>query len=626
VPLGPNLFVHLTEIAPRAGSFPTDEVLSYDLAIDVGGTRLDMRDLGLLDGADRIAYQGFELPTFYIPGSTPTLNVLHGSCRLLHGKGEDAINAADELLADRAHNVATRPSVLMLTGDQVYADEVAGPLIGHVRKLATELMGPGDEDSVPGTGPLSKLGVYMRSDIATEKLKLTSSHAENHLMSFGEWAAMYLLSWNESNWPATFPPAEEAVGDGLGSPAALLRLRAKYGGEERNLERARAAIPRLRRVFANVPTYMIFDDHDVTDDWNINRKWRSAVHASPAGRRAVANALASFWAFQAWGNNPDEFSAGFKRMVAAHTGAATDSDSDEALWGFDGWSYFIPCQVPMVVLDTRTQRTFDSDEGAARLIGDRERRRVVRLANEAGHRPGDPLILVSAVPVFGLELQERRQKFLVGKLGPYEIDFEAWHSNLQGLVDFLHMLIDDLGLRTCLIMSGDVHYGLNARARFSIGDNELTILQLVSSSFKHSGAMSKSALNLLGRLVTKKHERFGWDRPPEVENSNGIKKSILSRATNTDEWNDDAPVFLGPKRAEALGIAQPPDYLECRVYVRPEGAGASMLVGENNVGLVTIEKEEISHRLLALSGKGTTEHIARIAATNGLSELSPQEW
>jgi hypothetical protein len=127
-------------------------------------------------------------------------------------------------------------------------------------------------------------------------------------------------------------------------------------------------------------------------------------------------------------------------------------------------------------------------------------------------------------------------------------------------------------------------------------------------------------------LVTKKHERVGWDRPPEVENSNGIKESILSKATNTDEWNDDAPVFLGPKRAEALGIAQPPDYLECRVYVRPEGAGASMLVGENNVGLVTIEKEEISHRLLALSGKGTTEHIARIAATNGLSELSPQEW
>jgi hypothetical protein len=109
-------------------------------------------------------------------------------------------------------------------------------------------------------------------------------------------------------------------------------------------------------------------------------------------------------------------------------------------------------------------------------------------------------------------------------------------------------------------------------------------------------------------------------------NSNGIKERFLSKATNTDEWNDDAPVFLGPKRAEALGIADPPDYLECRIYIRPEGSGASMLVGENNVGLVTVGQEEITHRLMALGGNGTTEHVARVAATNGLAELSPQEW
>jgi hypothetical protein len=626
VRLGTNLFVHLIQVTPQKNVFPTDELLAYDVEIEVDGSRRNLDDLGLLQGPNRIAYPGFEQPTFFIRAATPTFNLLHGSCRLLHGKGEDALKAADQLLARSAHDVSARPTMLVLTGDQVYADEVAGPLIAYLRRLATELMGPGDETSVPGVPQLSKLGVYMRAATATEKLKLTSGHAENHLMSFGEWAAMYLLSWSEANWPAKFPQAEEVVGDDFGSPATVLKTRAKYNSEERHLERARAALPSVRRVLANIPTYMIFDDHDATDDWNITRDWRNAVYESPAGRRAIANALASYWAFQGWGNNPDEYSREFKQMIATHADAGEDSHSDSELWRFDRWSYFIPAQVPVVVIDTRTQRTFDSREGGARLIGANERRRVVNIAREAGHRHGDPLILVTAVPLFGLELQERRQKFLVGKLGPYEIDFEAWHSNLQGFVDFLHLLIDDLGLRTCLILSGDVHYGLNARVRFCIGDKELTILQLVSSSFKHSGALSKSALNLLGRLVTKKHERVGWDRPPEVVNSNGIKERFLSKATNTDEWNDDAPVFLGPKRAEALGIADPPDYLECRIYIRPEGSGASMLVGENNVGLVTVGQEEITHRLMALGGKGTTEHVARVAATNGLAELSPQEW
>lgn len=625
VRLGANLYVHLVTATPREDGFPTDEVLAYDVEVESGGSRRDLSSLGLLDGDASIAYPGFELPTFFIRESVPDLNVLHGSCRLLHGKGEDAIRSADEVLAQSADDVSTRPCLLMLTGDQVYADEVGGPLIGRVRALATELMGPEDDTSVPRVGRLSELGIYMRSDVVTEKAKFTSPHSDNHLLSFGEWSAMYALAWNEGNWATELPPADEAVPDDFGSRAAVLKARAKYNGEAGALDRARAAIPPFRRVLANTPTYMIFDDHDVTDDWNLNLDWRNAVYGSPTGRRAVANGLASFWAFQGWGNNPDEYSEQFKEMIAAHADAGDDDHSDSELWNFEGWSYFIPSQVPLVVLDTRTQRNFDNGDGAARLIGEKERRRVVNLAREAGHNPGDPLILVSAVPVFGLELQERRQKFLVGKLGPYEIDFEAWHSNLQGLVDFLHLLIDDLGLATTLILSGDVHYGLNARARFCIGDRELTILQFVSSSLKHSGALSKSALNLLGRLVSRRHERVGWDRPPQLSNTNGVKERVLSKPTNTDEWNDDAPVFLGPRRAQALGIMQPPDYLECRIYIRPEGAG-SMLVGENNIGLVTVNHREIVHRLMALGPNGTTDHFARVDAEDGLAQLSPLDW
>src|SRR5947207_314344 len=87
--------------------------------------------------------------------------------------------------------------------------------------------------------------------------------------------------------------------------------------ERADLDRARVALPAVRRVLANVPAYMIFDDHDVTDDWNLTARWRDRVHASPAGRRIIANALAAYWAFQGWGNDPCRFGAEFRDTILA---------------------------------------------------------------------------------------------------------------------------------------------------------------------------------------------------------------------------------------------------------------------------------------------------------------------
>ena len=70
---------------------------------------------------------------------------------------------------------------------------------------------------------------------------------------------------------------------------------------------ARRAGSGLRKVLANTPTYMIFDDHEVTDDWNLNDSWTQAVMGRPLGVRIIANGLAAFWAFQAWGNAPEVY-------------------------------------------------------------------------------------------------------------------------------------------------------------------------------------------------------------------------------------------------------------------------------------------------------------------------------
>src|SRR5262249_27699680 len=72
----------------------------------------------------------------------------------------------------------------------------------------------------------------------------------------------------------------------------------------------RKAIPQVRRALANVPTYMMIDDHDITDDWNMLRDWCDQVYKSPLGRRVVQNGLLAYAIFQAWGNTPEQFAAG----------------------------------------------------------------------------------------------------------------------------------------------------------------------------------------------------------------------------------------------------------------------------------------------------------------------------
>jgi hypothetical protein len=605
VRLGPRLFVHLVSVLPDpdVGRFPTDQLLGYDLALDAGDGRPARRlaDLGMLSGPAAITVGGLPLPSFFLRGQQPATNLLHGSCRLLHGNGEDALLAADERLAETAHDLGQRPSVLMLTGDQIYGDEVGNPLIKHLTRLGAELLGDGDTTSVPELPPLDRIPVSGRQELSN-RLGFTSSKASNHLFSLGEFAAMYLVAWNEANWPDTLPDAAEALGAG-GGGRPTLRQRRQFATDLAGLEQARQALPAVRRVLANIPTYMIFDDHDVTDDWNLTREWHDQVWRSSGGRRVVANALAAYWAFQGWGNAPESFDEQFIEMIAARP----DGERfDQTLWSFDRWSYQVQTVPPMLVLDTRTQRDFDSDRGAARLLGDRELDRVRQLARDAGaHGPG-PVLLVSATPVYGLELQERRQKFLVGKVGPYEIDFEAWHSSLAGLCEFMRLLIDELGLRSCVILSGDVHYGLNVQASFAYNGRDLSIAQLVSSAIKHSGTVARTTLHLLGAAVRPNHARVGWDIPPDVQRGH----RLLARHVNTDAWADDAPVFLAPTVAEQLVRDQPPIYEETRSYVRPDNHRASVITGDNNIGAVSVRLRDgvVVHQLLARRD-GTTRPL-----------------
>ena len=47
--------------------------------------------------------------------------------------------------------------------------------------------------------------------------------------------------------------------------------------EAKLVEAWRDAVPKVARALANVPTYMIFDDHEITDDWYLSDRWRERV-------------------------------------------------------------------------------------------------------------------------------------------------------------------------------------------------------------------------------------------------------------------------------------------------------------------------------------------------------------
>ena len=83
--------------------------------------------------------------------------VLHGSCRQMHGKGNEALLGADELVADTAARGDRRPSALFLTGDQLYGDDVADEIVPLLREVDARLIGT--SEVIPGIPPPDSLPV-----------------------------------------------------------------------------------------------------------------------------------------------------------------------------------------------------------------------------------------------------------------------------------------------------------------------------------------------------------------------------------------------------------------------------------------------------------------------------------
>jgi PhoD-like phosphatase len=133
--------------------------------------------------------------------------------------------------------------------------------------------------------------------------------------------------------------------------------------------------PDIRWLMSTVPVAMIFDDHDVRDDWNTSRAWRDQMQATDWWRERIIGGLTSYWVYQHLGNlSPDELDAdAVYAAVRAASAAGEDAagvlrefaiQADREADGAKGyrWSYWRDLgRTRLVVIDSRCGRILDGE-------------------------------------------------------------------------------------------------------------------------------------------------------------------------------------------------------------------------------------------------------------------------
>lgn len=315
VKVGKNL--HIVAVTAQRGAKPAltpGTVYYYDLSFTTAAGKIDLLAAVGSSGKAAYAYGSRRLPGFSLPPTDlEEVRLIQGSCRKPNAEGPDALAKLDDIIDAAEASPTGRPHQLLLTGDQIYADEVADVLLLMLTDAASALMV--DPEPLPGGPGGSQTIADMqlptdRSEAILQDAKFTTVDHRSHLMSFGEYMAMYLFVWSDVLWSPTIPDFSDLAVALQVNKDALAKLPGLAGdiAEQRlNVVQFQSTIKKIRRALANVPTAMIFDDHEITDDWNMTREFCDNVYGSERGFRIIQNGLAAYTLCQHWGNAPEQF-------------------------------------------------------------------------------------------------------------------------------------------------------------------------------------------------------------------------------------------------------------------------------------------------------------------------------
>ncbi|MFS1894939.1 hypothetical protein [Vibrio lentus] len=502
------------------GQFPTNTLLEYDIHTDSGS---------LKELAPHLVYNGKSHVEFKI--STSADYILHGSCRNPHHPSKDSLVAADNNIAEQT--VAERPDMLMMSGDQIYADHVAGPTLDAIQQVIQRLGLVGE--SLPTDSQIKKINSsdalynseyhlyqrhhYLPHHTASESMLdrffpnrgvpiFSSTNCENHLVTLSEFIAMYLLVWSPTLWQCI--NRERLIENNFtqGGRQLTPTEQQQWRDESVIMDDFIAGLPQVQRLFAHIPTYMIFDDHDVTDDWNLTVGWEHAVDQNQFATQVIGNGLAAYWMCQGWGNKPESFDETFieqaKQLfvaqplitkqahneagnaVTTHSVSNIEPDKHQAfiemLSRFEEWHYTIDTSPKVIVLDTRTRR-WRSESRMNKPSGLMDWEALIEFQHQLMNQ--DKVVIVSAAPMFGVKFIETLQKMATTIGKPLVIDAENWMAHPGSANTLISIFTHTKTPTNFVVLSGDVHYSFAYDIKLRYRRNSPNIYQITCSGIKN---------------------------------------------------------------------------------------------------------------------------------------------
>ncbi|WP_019067130.1 alkaline phosphatase D family protein [Streptomyces hokutonensis] len=375
----------------------------------------------------------FPPSAIHTPDADGTVRVAFGSCRWAAPPADDhdpvGPDALDTLASRIARDPETeRPDVLLLLGDQVYADEVSDA---------------------------TRRWLSARRDL--------SEPPGSEVADYEEYTRLYYESWLD---------------------------------------------PEIRWLLSTVPSCMIFDDHDVIDDWNTSASWLADMRETPWWRERLLSGLMSYWVHQHLGNlSPAELAADPLYLAVRSAPDGTDelrafackADADPASVR---WSYRRDFgRVRLVMVDSRAARVLDEQHRAMLDPGEADWLRTEALSDRGSY---DHLLIGTSLPWLlphlihdaeswdaALCQGERGARWAeFGEKLRRAADLEHWAA-FPNSFEELAGLIAEVGSgeaapASVLVLSGDVHHAYVAEPKWRTGGPTSRVLQLTCSPVHNS--------------------------------------------------------------------------------------------------------------------------------------------
>src|SRR5918995_1085135 len=326
--------------------------------------------------------------------------------------------------------------------------------------------------------------------------------------------------------------------------------------------------PVTRWLLSTVPSAMIFDDHDVNDDWNISETWVRQMRSTPWWEERIVGAFMSYWIYQHLGNlSPRELKVEgiFDKVRGAEDPTRVLREfayrADREIAG-TRWSYHRDFgRVRLIVMDSRAGRVLK--EGHRSMLDQEEWAWIVEMATgDFDHLLfGTSLPLLLAPGLHHLEAWNEavcagawgRPAAWLGEEIRQLVDLEHWgafHASFDDLANLLRAV--SAGERSperppasVAVLSGDVHHGYLAEVCFGVGA-ESPVYQATSSPLRNP-------LGLAERLVM----RAGWTKRGELVGKAlarlaGAKEpKVRWRLTHKEPWFENHVSTLRLRGREA---------------------------------------------------------------------------